>query len=657
MASITGSVLTFSALGPANSGTVSTTITVPADATYVLVGWSGYSSSGTFYAINGALKFTKSGSQADMTYLGGGSSVGWSGPLYGLALPDTGTNKTLTWDFNGTNLADDANSLCSIVFLKDVDTASLRSFGDATSGSLPYTTGSLAGSTGDLAVGWVGAFASAEGAINSWSNLTLLSQLTHFNSADGAWATGSPTTAQTYAALTGSNIDDGALTVVIFKNASGGAAPPDGWQNGANNSYQSRPVWLSSAPAQVMRAIPAPAPAVILPWQRISEQPKPRQSFDYPPAYVVRPHGTHRHGWHVVEDAWRRPARKLFEAAPAQSLRPIVQPVPISGMAWATQPDRQPVKPRQIDWPVEPIQATVTITWSLVTSDTVFLRDPPRDAPAAFGRAIPASPVAISGMAWFAPPDRDRPVVKVRFEAPASVALTPATLPPQIAGMAWFEPLPDTTVARKSASIAPAFGQPIGQPPSTIAGMAWFAPRENDLGKRRVPIDAPSVVPFPTLAATWCFVVPDVYAGRRVTGDARPAFGGVPASPAPVGVSGMAWFVPLPVTGVARKIAAGAPATVFGSFTVPATPLITGWGAQADELVRRRRSLDGSSVGGNVAAGFSSSVSIGAWAIAPQDQPRRAAQSQAASSPPALTLIGQPRPISGPRNEPAILML
>lgn len=222
----TGSVLQFTGLGPGNTGTVSSTITVPADAEFVIVGWSSYSGSSAFFS-GGGMTFTKGGVDTAMTYAGGDNgSAGWSGPCFYMVLPDTGSNKTLKWDWAGTGTASDASTLCSVTFWKGVDTASpVRATGSgASSSNTPYTTGSIAGSSGDLAVAWVGGFVGAEGTIDSWSNLTLLTQIARFNSADGAWATGNPTGSSTYAASTDTNFDDGTITVVILKPAATGGS-------------------------------------------------------------------------------------------------------------------------------------------------------------------------------------------------------------------------------------------------------------------------------------------------------------------------------------------------------------------------------------------------------------------------------------------------
>ena len=103
----TGSVLEFD-LGTSNTETVSTTITVPSDATFVVVGVSGYNSSTTNYFSAGGMTFTKGGVDTAMTSAitgaGGGdnSLVCYMAAMFYMVAPDTGTNKTLKWDWSGT---------------------------------------------------------------------------------------------------------------------------------------------------------------------------------------------------------------------------------------------------------------------------------------------------------------------------------------------------------------------------------------------------------------------------------------------------------------------------------------------------------------------------------------------------------------------------
>jgi len=226
----TGSIQNFTpAVG--QSGTVSSTITVPADAQLVLAGFSSWNNSGnaTHYSA-GSATFTKGGVDTAMTLVDTNAScnpsVGWAAPLFYLVSPDTGANKTLKWSWSAGG-SYDAGYLVSVTFWTGLDTASpVRSAKGGQSGaSTPYTTSTLTAQSGDLIVAWVGAFVgSGEGSINSWSNLTLLSNLTHQLSADGAWATGSPTGNTTVAASTDTGLDDGGIAAVVIKPAAGAAA-------------------------------------------------------------------------------------------------------------------------------------------------------------------------------------------------------------------------------------------------------------------------------------------------------------------------------------------------------------------------------------------------------------------------------------------------
>lgn len=217
----TGSILTFPLLGTGNTGTVSTTITVPADAEIVIVGWSSFSSTANFFS-GGSMTFTKGGVDTTMlTPFSGGSTTLWTGELFYLVLPDTGSNKTLKWDWIGTNVAND-ESLCSVTFWKGIDTVSpIRGSGSALGVSpLPYTTGIITAVTNDLIIAWTTWFvANVEGTINTWSNLTLLSQIAHAANADAAWATGSPSGNTTVAASTGTNVQDGSIFAISLKPA------------------------------------------------------------------------------------------------------------------------------------------------------------------------------------------------------------------------------------------------------------------------------------------------------------------------------------------------------------------------------------------------------------------------------------------------------
>src|SRR5882724_6123877 len=115
----TGSVLNFGTLGTANTGTVSSTITVPSDAEIVIVGWSGFTGTASYYS-TGSMTFTKGGADTAMTSVtgGDGNNGNWMGGYFYLVLPDTGTNKTLKWDWLGAGVQGDPDNMCSITFWK-----------------------------------------------------------------------------------------------------------------------------------------------------------------------------------------------------------------------------------------------------------------------------------------------------------------------------------------------------------------------------------------------------------------------------------------------------------------------------------------------------------------------------------------------------------
>lgn len=225
----TGTALRF-APGYANSGTVSSTITVPADAEIVLVGVVGYAGVANVFSAGG-MTFTKGGSGTAMTSAVTGSTGAdnntglQQAALFYQVLPDTGTNKTLTWDWVGTaGLTLDA--IVSVIFFKGIDTASaVRDAKGAQAANTPFTTPTLTASSGDLIVAWAGMYVTAEGTINSWSNLTEITELTFTNNSDGAWASGSPTGNTTVAASTDTNVDDGGIVGIVLKPSAGGGAP------------------------------------------------------------------------------------------------------------------------------------------------------------------------------------------------------------------------------------------------------------------------------------------------------------------------------------------------------------------------------------------------------------------------------------------------
>src|SRR5262245_10221943 len=179
----TGSITQYSG-GTGNSGTASSTITVPADAELVVVAVATWQNVAN-YITGGSLTFTKGG--VDTTMNAGSNqgnastSNGFYSALFYLSSPDTGSNKTLKGDFSGTSTANEVN-LFSVTFWKGVDTADpVRYSSGGQALALPVGTSTMTAQSGDLIVAFAGFFCTggANGSINTWNNLTTLGQLTN----------------------------------------------------------------------------------------------------------------------------------------------------------------------------------------------------------------------------------------------------------------------------------------------------------------------------------------------------------------------------------------------------------------------------------------------------------------------------------------------
>jgi hypothetical protein len=142
--------------------------------------------------------------------------------MFYMLLPDTGSNKTLAWDWVGAGAANYVGIL-SAIFYSGV--ASVRSAsGGESSGGAPFTTGTLTAVSGDLILACACGFSVTEGTVNSWSNLTLISQMTFNEPADMAWASGSPSGNTTVAASTTSVWEDGSIVAVTLVPSAGATA-------------------------------------------------------------------------------------------------------------------------------------------------------------------------------------------------------------------------------------------------------------------------------------------------------------------------------------------------------------------------------------------------------------------------------------------------
>lgn len=224
-----GSVLRFT-MGTANTGTVSSAVTVPTDAEIALVGVTGYRGVANYFSAGG-MTLTKGGADTAMTVAitgagsGDNSTSAYMSALFWMVFPDTGSSKVLKWDWSGTTSSDEP-ALVSVTFWKGVDTADpVRYARGAQSNSAPLSTPTLTASSGDLIVAWVGGYASAaEGTIDTWSNLTELSEVVRNTPSDGAWATTSPTGNTTVGMSTDTNFSDLSIIGIVLKPAAAAAA-------------------------------------------------------------------------------------------------------------------------------------------------------------------------------------------------------------------------------------------------------------------------------------------------------------------------------------------------------------------------------------------------------------------------------------------------
>lgn len=208
----TGSISSFT--NSANSG--STSITIPADATMLIVGVSGYHPT-TNYFSGGSMTI---GGNAMTAVAADGDTSAFMGTLFYLFNPPTGS-QTLAWDWIGTN-APNNGILFAWGAYKDLDTSGIRSSSGTQQAANPHTTGTLTAQSGDLIVAFVEQYASSN-ATFTWTSATEISEFTNFISADASWAEASPTGNQTVSASS-SNDSDGGIMAIVLKPAAGGSA-------------------------------------------------------------------------------------------------------------------------------------------------------------------------------------------------------------------------------------------------------------------------------------------------------------------------------------------------------------------------------------------------------------------------------------------------
>jgi hypothetical protein len=224
----TGSTLSFNTATNTNTGTASTTITVPGDAEFAVAAVSCAASAALGYFSSGSVTLTKGGVDTAMTVAstaGDNTNAGfWAAAMWYMALPDTGSNKSLKWDWLGAAGSDRVIHM-SLTFWTGADTSSpVRSTSGAQPTGLPFTTGTLTAESGDLIIAFAAAFnGGADSTAGAWSGgLATLSDLALVDNGDSAWATASPSGNTTVGLSTATGWEDGAIVAIVVKPAGGG---------------------------------------------------------------------------------------------------------------------------------------------------------------------------------------------------------------------------------------------------------------------------------------------------------------------------------------------------------------------------------------------------------------------------------------------------
>lgn len=342
----------------------------------------------------------------------------------------------------------------------------------------------------------------------------------------------------------------------LAQPSAGGATPTAGWQRNEGdftNALRSVRGATASQPPAFGRAIAAPVSTIA------------------------------GMAWFEPPDRDRRVTKVNVEAPPAVALTPATLPVPIRGMAWFEPPDVMQAVRRLLG--IEPSQLVFkprVVTWAFNASDAIRLRAAPVDNPPASGR-VAATSVAISGMAWFEPPDERLTARPIRIGDPSALVVIPQTI-------TWAFGSSDTIFLPDAPLDAPpAFGRaPLVQTVG-ISGMAWFEPPDRDYRAIKINVEAapaialtPATLP-PHIAGMAWFEAPDRdKASIRVTFDYPPAFGRSLTAPVNT-VSGMAWFEPPDAIRFSRLILDAAP-------SILPTPIVTvSWSFVAQDVFAARR--------------------------------------------------------------------
>jgi hypothetical protein len=207
----------------ANSGTVSSTINVPSDCELVVVGLKSWAGEAPYFT---NMTFTKGGSDTAMTRvmtpdLFNSQRAG----IFYLVSPDTGSNKSLKFDWEGTN-APGETPLISVTFWKNIDTASpVRSSGASlealVSNAFPTRTSMLTAQDGDLVICFAGGDdpTFVEGSVDTWYNLDGIYQCITADTIrhDAAWGSFPPSANLYVGADAATNLQYGVCAAIVVK--------------------------------------------------------------------------------------------------------------------------------------------------------------------------------------------------------------------------------------------------------------------------------------------------------------------------------------------------------------------------------------------------------------------------------------------------------
>lgn len=213
-----GSVLQFAITSSANTGTVSSTITVPDGTTFVVATISGFQGTASGFA---AMTFTKGGADTAMTKAspaGDASGSTWQGAIFYMTSPDVGTNKSLKWDWIGAGASADPSLLFTLTFWQNVNLANpVREAKAVQAGATPFIIPEISTSEDDVVFAAASAFAASEGTSGTLSNLNLLTELTKSNEGDGALFIAPLAGPARIAVETDTNWDDGGLSAISIR--------------------------------------------------------------------------------------------------------------------------------------------------------------------------------------------------------------------------------------------------------------------------------------------------------------------------------------------------------------------------------------------------------------------------------------------------------